>query len=139
MEQGVIIAPKNWPFHSKAEMDAAEAATKAVEAAAKKTRWEQRMYARVQNRCEREKQMDKDADELNADELRARKKAKKTSKSMEKHKHEAPQIANSWTVTMVVPPSQGSEYEKGNVKDKNGNGFLSQDGLKMFRNGHESD
>ena len=41
--------------------------------------------------------------------------------------------------TRGITPSQASEYEKGGKKDERGEKFSSQDCLKMYEEGYESD
>lgn len=126
-----IPAPKHWPFPEPNEPNNPPARNNPP--------WHERAYGRTQSANERLKQMDVDVDDLSVGARRERKKAKKTGRSMEKHKGKSLDIASGWCATKGVPLSQASAYEKGLVTDKDGKLFHSQEAVKMFRNGYETD
>ena len=98
-----------------------------------------RYWKRMQKNNELAKRMDVDKDELSDRGKRARKRAKKTAKSMQRNEGNYETIVDSILATNGVPPSQVSAYEKKKLKNKSGKLHSSQDDVRMYRNGHETE
>ena len=98
-----------------------------------------RIYQRMKHRNEKDKQMDKDKGELSKEEKKLRKKARKSSDSMRRHEGGHRDIVDGMIATVGISLSQASIYEKGGVVNSKGAKFCSQDAVKMYRNGTETD
>ena len=96
-------------------------------------------WKRMQKRNELSKRMDVDKDELSERGKRERKRAKKTSKSMQRNEGNYETIVDSILATNGITSSQVSAYEKKRVKNRTGKHHSSQDDVRMYRNGHETE
>ena len=83
--------------------------------------------------------MDLPKSELTKEQRAERKKAKRLDKSLEQNESRRKRIVEGILATRGITPSQASEYEKGGKKDERGEKFSSQDCLKMYEEGYESD
>lgn len=98
----------------------------------------EKIWQRIQGANAREKKMDKDKSDLNQEEKTKRKRAKKTSKSMDK-RGDGMKVVEEILHAQSVPLSQASAFVSGDAKNKDGKAFCSQKALNMYRNGHETD
>jgi len=98
-----------------------------------------RMWIRVKDRNTLSKHAEKDKTELTANEKRERKAAKKTAKSMTRRNDDYKDVVDGWNATDGITSSQVSLYEKGEVTNKKGGKFCSQDACRKYRNGDETD
>ena len=94
---------------------------------------------RIVDRNEREKRMDVDREDLSEGGKKARKIAKKTTKSLRNNKPHEQGIMKSILETEGVTSSQVSAYVRGEVKNKKGEPYSSQNHVKCYRNGHQTD
>ena len=85
------------------------------------------------------KRMDADKDALSRRGRRTRKRAKKTTKLMQRNEGNYETIVNSILATNGVAPSYVSAYKKEKVKNKSGKQYSIQDDVRMYRNGHETE
>ena len=99
----------------------------------------QKIWGRTKGRNAKEKHMDMDKDDLTVEQKKQRKRAKKTSKSMAKRDNGCENVVAEMLATDGVPLSQATAYEKGSVSNQKGSKFCSQDALKQYRNGVETD
>ena len=97
-----------------------------------------KMWERMQGRNARDKMMDKDKSDLNPEEKVKRKRAKKTSKSMDK-RGDGMKVVEEILLAESIPLSQASAFVSGDAKNKDGKAFCSQKALNMYRNGHQTD
>jgi hypothetical protein len=98
-----------------------------------------KIWDRAKGRNAKEKHMDTDKDDLTAEQKKQRKRARKTSKSMAKRDSSYENVVAEILATDGVPLSQATAYEKGSVSNQKGSKFYSQDALKQYRNGVETD
>lgn len=91
----------------------------------------------MKSRNERYKMMDKDKSELDSNQLRQRKMAKRTTDALRKRAGDKGEVVRGILATDGVQLSQASAYVDGATI--NGNNFCSQNAVKYFRNGYESD
>ena len=120
-----IPAPADWPFTKPADFPFTNP---------KKQYWK-----RMQKRNELSKRMDVNKDELSERGKRERKRAKKTPKSMQRNEGNYETIVESILATNGITSSQVSAYEKKRVKNRTGKNHSSQDDVRMYRNGHETE
>ena len=90
------------------------------------------------NRNKINKQLDVDKDELSVDGKKTRNMAKKTTKSMRKNQAHSKSMVESILKTEGITSLQVSAYGRRNLK-KGGKTYSSQDHVKCYRNGHETD
>ena len=99
----------------------------------------QRIWDRTKGRNAKEKHMDTEKDDLTAVQKKQRKRAKKTSKSMAKRDNSYENVVAEMLASDGVALSQATAYERGSVSNQKGSRFYSQDALKKYRNGVETD
>ena len=99
-----------------------------------------KIWRRIKNQVEKEKRIDTAADDLSSRGKATRKKAKKTSKSIRKVKDsDVDGIVQRFLQEDGINLSQASKYERGEIKNKQGKYYSSQDHVEYYRNGEKSD
>ena len=83
--------------------------------------------------------MDVKKSDLTPDQKKERKEAKKTAKSMRRNKDKYKSIVDGRIATDDISASQASQYERGNVVNKKGAKFISQEAVEKYREGHQTD
>ena len=83
--------------------------------------------------------MDTEKNDLTAEQKKQRKRAKKTYKSMAKRDSSYESVVAEMLASDGVALSQATAYERGSVSNQKGSRFYSQDALKKYRNGVETD
>jgi hypothetical protein len=97
----------------------------------------ERVWDRMYSHNERNKMMDKDESELSPNQKRQRKAAKATTKALRKRADQKREVVQGVIATDGVRLSQASAFVDG--QEINGKTFCSQNAVKYFRNGYQSD
>ncbi|KAL3777482.1 hypothetical protein ACHAWO_007352 [Cyclotella atomus] len=123
-------------FHNRQSTSATQV-PKSIQFTTKKRPGLDRVYDRMVSRNERYKMMDKDKSELDSIQKKQRKTAKRTTEALRKSANQKREIVQGILATDGVQLSQASAYVDGATI--NDNNFCSQNAVKYFRNGYESD